>query len=523
MQGWLHDCLHKHEDCVGELSSDLPTRVLDVGDNEAPTTLRLHHNSGSERGQYVALSYCWGKAQSVVTTSQNVGEHLRNLSFDALHQTVRDAVTVTCRLKFQYLWIDALCILQDDLQDKVKEIRSMENIYKKAHLTIVAQRASNVDEGFLGPCLSRKHETGQWDVRYRFPYHCRDGRMGEVWLDRTISGRLPQPLNYRGWAMQEGVLAPRALHFEPWCVEWQCFRSGHRHKGVLSRELLTVDDETQGSHSAVRSESRMQAAARSDIWETLVEDYSGRNLSIPEDKFLAVEGLARQLNRTWGDTYLAGIWQSNVIRQLLWHFVPYRRLDAFDSQFAVVEARPRRYRAPSWSWASFDGHVFFLVGTCYSFIPKADYVGATITPVFPKSPMGQIRDAEISISAAAIPCRDMGLADPTWDWKWMLDDGSKELDDGSKELDESQLSAATLVFLGYIVYYASGNSDDNLLNREATGLVLLPAGNNTFQRIGKFQIRQPTVRGGFEQDFVLFPGKSGVTGSEDNRQIFRII
>ena len=94
-------------------------------------------------------------------------------------------------------------------------------------------------------------------------------------------------------------------------------RSGHRYKGNFPRELSTADAMSIDD-SAETSDSKTQASLRSEIWVTSLEPYGQRNPSLPEDRLSAVAGIATQLDKTWNDTYLAGLWQSNILRQLAW-------------------------------------------------------------------------------------------------------------------------------------------------------------------------------------------------------------
>jgi hypothetical protein len=99
--------------------------------------------------RYIALSYCWGGAQKVVTRTDNIEAHKRYLPMDALSQSIVDAITVCRNLNFRYLWGDALCIVQDDEKEKLADIALMHEIYKKATVTIVAASAKSAEEGFL--------------------------------------------------------------------------------------------------------------------------------------------------------------------------------------------------------------------------------------------------------------------------------------------------------------------------------------------------------------------------------------
>src|SRR5436305_14453620 len=114
---WQRECLTKHRYCSidgqAEASiSRLPTRVVDVTYKDP----RIVESQG-ESGLYVALSHCWGKSKIPVTDTPNLLERKKGIQFQSLPKTFQDAIVVTRRLGYQYLWIDSLCIVQDSHRD----------------------------------------------------------------------------------------------------------------------------------------------------------------------------------------------------------------------------------------------------------------------------------------------------------------------------------------------------------------------------------------------------------------------
>ncbi len=154
MLEWLNECFTTHTECPpydGQPSGHrllLPTRVIDVGTELEPIS-RLFQPQPTLHAHYITLSYCWGRQPFLTTVSSNIDSHLQKLEDSKLPQTFRDAIKVTRKLGFRYLWIDALCIIQDSMEDKTKEIGAMENVYSNSALTIAVVSASSVAEGFL--------------------------------------------------------------------------------------------------------------------------------------------------------------------------------------------------------------------------------------------------------------------------------------------------------------------------------------------------------------------------------------
>jgi Heterokaryon incompatibility protein (HET) len=144
LKSWISDCIETHQQCPRYVLANLPTRVLDLG---APgisgleNRLKLHCTTSQQKGAYVALSHCWGDKVPLTTTQSTFGERTRHIDFGQLPKSFQDAVRVTRKLEYRYLWIDSLCIIQDDPNDWARESRRMGDIYKKSILIVSAKSA----------------------------------------------------------------------------------------------------------------------------------------------------------------------------------------------------------------------------------------------------------------------------------------------------------------------------------------------------------------------------------------------
>jgi hypothetical protein len=146
----------------------LPTRLVDIASLPNSSTLanipgsdkswrnlfqtsscRLIDTFPGEADQYCTLSYCWGPALPYMTTTQNLGEHRTKLQFGALPRTLQDAIMMARFLDFNYIWIDCLCICQDDEEDWAQEAARMADVYDNATICIAASRAKDCNSGFL--------------------------------------------------------------------------------------------------------------------------------------------------------------------------------------------------------------------------------------------------------------------------------------------------------------------------------------------------------------------------------------
>lgn len=153
IRSWLEECRGSHTLCRDDRDLVLPTRVIDVTPaNIKGDIVRLVETQGV-LGEYVAPSYCWGdpaKHSVLKTTREALPRHKGGIPIVSLPQTLKDAVTLTRILQFKYLWVDALCIVQDDEADWAREAGRMKDVYSGSALTIVASRAEGNSKGVFG-------------------------------------------------------------------------------------------------------------------------------------------------------------------------------------------------------------------------------------------------------------------------------------------------------------------------------------------------------------------------------------
>lgn len=126
----------------------IPSRLIFLGNGDGD--LHLYENEDGIRGPtYLALSYCWGSNQGLVTTLENLEQMKQSIPFERLAKTCQDAVTITRRLNFKYLWIDSICIIQDDRGDWERESAAMGHIYVNAYLCIAATASRDSGSGIF--------------------------------------------------------------------------------------------------------------------------------------------------------------------------------------------------------------------------------------------------------------------------------------------------------------------------------------------------------------------------------------
>src|SRR2546423_1075736 len=137
-RGWINECILSHAFCNDSTLDDLPSRVVDVDSPGRRKKLRLVDSSTvlDLSGKYATLSHCWGQVDRTITTTSTLAQMERGITISSLSPTFRDAVQVAQSLGIRYLWIDSLCIIQDSLEDKNRELPKMAGIFANSLLTI---------------------------------------------------------------------------------------------------------------------------------------------------------------------------------------------------------------------------------------------------------------------------------------------------------------------------------------------------------------------------------------------------
>lgn len=361
IKSWLNQCLQSGHSCNADppwmlaLQHKVPSRLIDVGLPDGTVQPRLCLRSDLDRSsRYIALSHCWGRDPSrnvPQLTQVNLKLRQREILLDSLSKTFRDAIQITRALSVRYIWIDSLCIIQDSQEDFEKECAGMHFVYSQAFCTIAALGAEDGSEGcFMPRNLLRLN-----------PYTFKLSSLEGHWLsiqshfERMPHDRLPYllrgPLNTRGWALQERQFSRRIIYYTKDQIIWECAESfAFEENPSMYRKFLCSDENWRLFDLHVKGRTDLH-----DRWYNIIQDYSGRHLSHSADRFLALSGLAAAFNSARPtDSYLAGLWEDDILRGLWWSPSPVRSppQDAWPP--------PAKYpHTPSWSWAAFDGPVRF--------------------------------------------------------------------------------------------------------------------------------------------------------------------
>jgi hypothetical protein len=382
---WLEDCMENHPTCSRTLeSSFFPARIIELGQHDTERIFVRSEMLGNDGIKYLALSYCWGGEANFKTTTTNIDLHEKEgIRILDLPKTVQDAIICTREIGLHYLWVDALCIIQDSELDKKKQIPQIRSIFKNATCTIVAANSKTVFDGFLD-CRAPTESSGP------LPYFAIDGKIGTF---RLVSFRIneysEEPVNTRAWTLEEALLSRGLLIYSSGTLLWEC-QAGNdiACQGVGARmgdggfeahyrlpNPIFMADSKSNAESQVYEDNRFvldidpsyvkparwrdpaQAIEKArDAWAACLRRYTSRELTREGDKLQAISGLAEQyalffknyIREKPGELYIAGLWKHQMPHALCWKRDPEKSL----------VPRPKEYRAPSWSWASIDGIIY---------------------------------------------------------------------------------------------------------------------------------------------------------------------
>ena len=144
---WIADCMSNHQECSrASNTSWFPSRILDVSGD--PGWVRVQISRQEHRcHKYLTLSHCWGGTRTITTTSQTLPDFVKGIRLSTMPATFRDAISITRRLGYRYLWIDSLCIIQDSDEDWKHESAVMGQIYGHSDCTIAATGSADSNGG----------------------------------------------------------------------------------------------------------------------------------------------------------------------------------------------------------------------------------------------------------------------------------------------------------------------------------------------------------------------------------------
>ncbi|KAF2493580.1 HET-domain-containing protein [Lophium mytilinum] len=398
----IETCVSHHSKCQRRTPPSLPRRVLDVHHHDGSNSIKLYETATcangrfSESGNYITLSHCWGIGQNILrTTTSNLKAHQNSIPWSSLPKTFQEAVAITRALGLRYLWVDALCIVQDDAIEYAEQSLQMAEIYSNSFLTVAATSSPDSTYGCILPkkqpfkvqATDSKGSLYKIYVREQPSHYSFKGQFNEddhmndwvIPFNCSDEANRETPLLKRAWAFQERLLSPRVLHFT-WsemilecreAIQCECGRVDDpiydpRTTDTIKREfadftehrvpeLLAAKDSSDAMEGVVHQlanaglEDSIPSSTPSkeeaiQLWSYVVTEYSSRNLTFDRDRLLAIAGVAKQFAPVLGG-YIAGQWTSSTLN-LLW----------YPSNPSICRRpHPSSTPVPSWSWAAIEG------------------------------------------------------------------------------------------------------------------------------------------------------------------------
>ncbi|RSL87594.1 hypothetical protein CEP51_002141 [Fusarium floridanum] len=374
MKSRMDSCVsHDH---INPQKTFIPDRLIQVeADGLRLVLTKDMVNPDLEIPRYIALTYCWGPephaSKQLKTTSLNLSQHLQTIPESLLPQAIQDSVTLARALSIPFLWVDALCILQDVSTDWDQQCAVMERIYGNAYVTVAAAASLNCEQGYL-----------QKTDRIIIPYANNNASLNFAIYSPLYKASVGEelvisPWLERGWTFQERITATRLLMFSKRNIHFKCpsFSESMGRKSdtydadfrMLDRDKLLPGDKLFTYEEWDHTVSQLNPDRAHFTRET--------------DLLPSVAGLAALFQKQLDDEYLIGLWKKDLHRGLNWYLMDTNEI-SYQNLLQSLEG-PSPYIAPSWSWASRRSYFLFsldhptLMTDCR---PEYTDLVTTITP-----------------------------------------------------------------------------------------------------------------------------------------------
>ena len=291
--------------------------------------------------QYAALSYVWGQTETVRTTKDNLAYLLEEGCIFAherlLPRTIRDTMRLVKLLGIKYLWVDCLCIVQDDPELKHAQIQEMGAVYARAYVTIVAANGWDANHGLRG--IRNVTEPRQLSRYAEDSIHESLQPHSSIWYSR-------------GWTFQEMIFARRKIMFHYQVAVWEC-QCETWHEATETNTIPSINNVIGSIFQMNRWGWRSAFGLWPDVRQyiEMVREYNNRQLTFPADGLQAIAGLMAVWHRSFHGGFISGLPQMFFDDALLWQpcNLLHRRIPKNCGSDEVV--------LPSWSWAGWEGEI----------------------------------------------------------------------------------------------------------------------------------------------------------------------
>jgi hypothetical protein len=356
---WIQNCNEHHEHCKirrhESLNRERPViRLIDV---RSKRLIKMR-----EPVKYMALSYVWGNTTMFRTQKKDLKalEEVDGLSsyWNRLGQTIQDAILFVSSLNERYLWVDAICIIQDDADEMRTQISQMDSIYNHAFLTLIALSATDANSDLPGVRFGTRSATGAAAI---VQGHVLSAQPPSGWTDIRSSSAY----DTRAWTFQESVLSSRCLFFSEKRVIFQCLQS------VEMEHLLPEQSSERPSPEHINPLVNLLSPFRNPmlrvdnsstpytdfmrsfyLYQILTTNYARRKLTYPSDILNAFSGVMGMLERRGAGPFIYGLPESSLDLALLWTHGSVRGIRRRN-----LGDNSTNTNLPSWTWAAWSGPV----------------------------------------------------------------------------------------------------------------------------------------------------------------------
>jgi hypothetical protein len=297
--------------------------------------------------RYCALSYIWGEIPDSLETRQENIEVLKQKgsitakdNSSLLPETIRDAIRLVRSLGQRYLWVDRLCIIQDDEENKHLNIMQMDSIYSNSYLTIVAADGLDANHGLPGVVEGLRPRSGT-QCMVNLP---RGTLVSELLCHEYQQRDEIGGVYKRGWTFQELYLSRRILVFSEKSLSWHCQVS------MWEEDIRGIPEGIEYLHREPRRVLPFIQWPDMRMWAVLAEAYNETDLTFPGDAQAAFSGIENVLRWSFPSGIFCGLPEFYFDWALLWQSNPH------------VERRTATNRLtghifPSWSWLGWKGDI----------------------------------------------------------------------------------------------------------------------------------------------------------------------
>ncbi|XPS69037.1 hypothetical protein M3J09_001318 [Ascochyta lentis] len=490
VEKWLADCQRSHPRCIFATNNcsydNLPSRLIDVSNPYSPR-LVIKHEITNQAVRYTTLSHRWRPESMPKLLKANLEIFRKLIDPHILPPVFLDSVTLCHQLGINYLWIDALCLIQDDPIDRGHEIERMGTIYYHAFCNFSAKAAAERPVGLFVHShplshtafpLSAERENQRFEL-YGYPL-------------TSLSDTDNTTLKRRGWVLQERLLSARTIFFGDQ-LSWECmeFRANETfvegrpgftpgHGRTITSKLDNLRGRWDLNSGGVDRPKDPDKPMIYRQWRGVVSRYNRCDLTFDGDIFPALSGLARRFNEELQDRYLAGLWEGDLYSNIIWSrsHKPYVKLGS-------TKPKMMAYRAPSWSWASIRGPSDPFFEPYYDGTPKrlAKILGSSVT-LAGDDPYGQVLDGHIQLQGA-LKAAQHRKSTRSLDQPFTHGGDGEWYDDGYDD-DHSRWTTGALFFP--MLYYNVYEHRDRKWPAIIVGLILeeVVGRDSTYRRVGLF-------------------------------------